>query len=106
LLYWINEPSGPGAYNAMQKAGKTALLVSTDGGCTGVKAVQAGKTAATSQHYPLKMASEGVNAIVGVVRKNEKVSGYHDTGVNLITAKPMRGVPSKSVQFGLANCWG
>ena len=106
LVYSINEPSGLGAYNAMQKAGKKALLVSVDGGCTGVKAVQAGKIAATSQQYPLKMASEGVNAIVGVVRKNEKVSGYHDTGVNLITAKPMSGVPSKSVQFGLANCWG
>ena len=106
LVYSINEPSGLGAYNAMQKAGKKALLVSVDGGCTGVKAVQAGKIAATSQQYPLKMASEGVDAIVGVVRKKEKVSGYHDTGVNLITAKPMSGVPSKSVQFGLANCWG
>jgi fructose transport system substrate-binding protein len=106
LVYSINEPSGLGAYNAMQKAGKKALLVSVDGGCTGVKAVQAGKIAATSQQYPLKMASEGVNAIVDVVRKKQKVSGYHDTGVNLITAKPMSGVPSKSVKFGLANCWG
>jgi hypothetical protein len=26
--------------------------------------------------------------------------------VNLITAKPMAGVPSKDVQFGLQNCWG
>jgi fructose transport system substrate-binding protein len=90
----------------MQKAGNKALLVSIDGGCTGVRAVQAGKIAATSQQYPLKMASEGVSAIVGVVRNNKKVSGYHDTGVNLITAKPMSGVPSKSVKFGLANCWG
>lgn len=106
LVYSINEPSGLGAYNALHKAGKTALLVSVDGGCTGVQGVQAGKIAATSQQYPLKMASDGVNAIVGVVRKKQKVSGYHDTGVNLITAKPMSGVPSKSVKFGLANCWG
>src|SRR4051812_21458883 len=106
LVYSINEPSGLGAYNALHKAGKTALLVSIDGGCTGVKAVQAGKIAATSQQYPLKMASEGVEAIVDVVRNSKKVSGYHDTGVNLITAKPMKGVPSKDLKYGLANCWG
>jgi fructose transport system substrate-binding protein len=68
--------------------------------------VQAGKIAATSQQYPLKMASEGVQAIVNVVKDKTKVSGYHDTGVNLITAKPESGVPSKDVKFGLANCWG
>jgi fructose transport system substrate-binding protein len=106
LVYSINEPSGLGAYNAMQKAGKKALLVSVDGGCTGVKGVKDGKIAATSQQYPLKMASEGVQAVVDSVRNNAKVSGYHDTGVNLITAKPMKGVPSKDVKFGLANCWG
>jgi fructose transport system substrate-binding protein len=106
LVYSINEPSGLGAYNALHKAGKTALLVSVDGGCTGVKAVQDGKIAATSQQYPLKMASEGVQAIVDSVNNKGKVSGYHDTGVNLITAKPMSGVPSKDVKFGLANCWG
>src|SRR6266496_739094 len=43
LVYSINEPSGLGAYNALQKAGKKALLVSVDGGCTGVQAVKAGK---------------------------------------------------------------
>ena len=106
LVYSINEPSGLGAWNALHKAGKTALLVSVDGGCTGVKAVQQGKIAATSQQYPLKMASEGVQAIVDSVNNKGKVSGYHDTGVNLITAKPMSGVPSKDVKFGLANCWG
>jgi fructose transport system substrate-binding protein len=108
LVYSINEPSGLGAYNALQKAGKakSTLLVSIDGGCTGVQAVKAGKIAATSQQYPLKMASEGVDAIVAATRDDKKVSGYHDTGVNLITDKPMSGVPSKDVQFGLDNCWG
>jgi fructose transport system substrate-binding protein len=108
LVYSINEPSGLGAYNALQKAGKAkqALLVSIDGGCTGVKGVQDGKIAATSQQYPLKMASEGVDAIVAAAKGGKEVSGYHDTGVNLISAKPMPGVPSKDVKFGLANCWG
>src|SRR3954453_5829544 len=106
LVYSINEPSGLGACNALQKAGKHALLVSVDGGCTGVKGVQDGKIAAPSQQYPLKMASEGVSAIVAATKDKKKVSGYHDTGVNLITAKPMPGVPSKDVKFGLQNCWG
>jgi fructose transport system substrate-binding protein len=108
LVYSINEPSGLGAYNALKKAGKTdqALLVSIDGGCTGVQGVKDGKIAATSQQYPLKMASEGVDAIVASARDGKKVSGYHNTGVNLIAAKPMSGVPSKDVKFGLANCWG
>jgi fructose transport system substrate-binding protein len=52
------------------------------------------------------MASEGVDAIVAATKDKKNVSGYHDTGVNLITAKPMPGVPSKDVKFGLANCWG
>jgi fructose transport system substrate-binding protein len=34
------------------------------------------------------------------------VSGYTDTGVNLIAAKAVAGVPSKNVAYGLANCWG
>jgi fructose transport system substrate-binding protein len=108
LVYSINEPSGLGAYNALQKAGKAkgVLLVSVDGGCTGVQGVKDGKIAATSQQYPLKMASEGVQAIVDSVASSKKVSGYHDTGVNLITAKPMPGVTSKDVQFGQQNCWG
>jgi fructose transport system substrate-binding protein len=106
LVYSINEPSGLGAYNALQKAGKKALLVSVDGGCTGVQAVKAGKIAATSQQYPLKMASQGVQAIVDAVKNDKKVSGYHDTGVNLIAQKSVSGVPSKDVQFGLDNCWG
>src|SRR4051812_27455995 len=101
LVYSINEPSGLGAYNALQKAGKAkgVVLVSVDGGCTGVQGVKDGKIAATSQQYPLKMASQGVQAIVDSVRNSKKVSGYHDTGVNLITAKPEASVPSKDVQF-------
>jgi fructose transport system substrate-binding protein len=35
-----------------------------------------------------------------------KASGYTDTGVNLIAKKPVAGVKSKSVAYGLANCWG
>jgi fructose transport system substrate-binding protein len=52
------------------------------------------------------MASLGVKAGVDFAKTGKKVSGYVDTGVTLITAKPIKGVPSKGVAFGLANCWG
>jgi fructose transport system substrate-binding protein len=108
LVYTINEPAALGANTALKAAGKDkdVLVVSVDGGCTGVKAVQAGQIAATSQQYPLKMASQGVDAVVDFAKTGKKVSGYTDTGVTLITAKPASGVDSKDVQFGLDNCWG
>jgi fructose transport system substrate-binding protein len=108
LVYTINEPAAFGAYRALKSAGKAGktLIVSIDGGCTGVRGVKSGQIAATSQQYPLKMAKEGVDAIVNYAKTGKKVSGYHDTGVTLIAAKPMAGVPSKSVAYGLANCWG
>jgi len=108
LVYTINEPAALGAYTALKAAGKAqdVMIVSVDGGCTGVRAIQDGKIAATSQQYPLKMASLGVDAVVNFANTGQKASGYTDTGVTLITAKPEAGVDSKDVQFGLANCWG
>jgi fructose transport system substrate-binding protein len=109
VVYTINEPSAAGAFTALKNAGKTpdeVTVVSVDGGCQGVRNVKAGIIDATSQQYPLLMASKGVGAVVNYAKTGKKVSGYTDTGVNLITAKPMAGVPSKSVAYGLANCWG
>jgi fructose transport system substrate-binding protein len=108
LVYTINEPAAAGAYQALKKAGKdrNVMIVSVDGGCTGVRNVKAGVIAATSQQYPLKMASRGVQAVVNYAKGGKKVSGYTDTGVNLITKKPVAGVTSKGLAFGLANCWG
>ena len=45
-------------------------------------------------------------AVVKYAKTGEKASGYTDTGLNLIAAKPLKGVPSRSVKYGLANCWG
>jgi len=108
LLYTINEPTALGAYTALKAAGKEkqVTIVSVDGGCTGVRGVKAGQIAATSQQYPLKMASLGVAAVVRYAKTGKKPSGYTDTGVTLITNKPAKGVPSRNVVFGLANCWG
>jgi fructose transport system substrate-binding protein len=52
------------------------------------------------------MASLGVTAVVNFAKTGKKVSGYTDTGLNLIAKTPVAGVPSKSVAYGLANCWG
>ena len=108
LVYTINEPAALGAYTALKAAGKekNVMVVSVDGGCTGVKAIVDGKIAATSQQYPLKMASTGVDAVVDFAKNGKKASGYTDTGVTLITDKPQSGVSSKDTKFGLANCWG
>jgi len=62
--------------------------------------------AATSQQYPLKMASMGVEAGVAYAKGGKKASGYTDTGVTLITDKPMGGVDSKDTQVGTELCWG
>jgi fructose transport system substrate-binding protein len=109
VVYTINEPSAAGAWTALKKAGKSqsaVTIVSVDGGCAGVRNVKAGVIDATSQQYPLLMASRGVSAVVNYAKTGTKVSGYTDTGVNLIAKKAVAGVTSKSVAYGLANCWG
>jgi len=108
VVYTINEPAAAGAYNALKKAGKDkgVLIVSVDGGCQGIKDTAAGKIAATSQQYPLKMAAMGVAAGVEYAKSGKKPSGYTDTGVTLIAAKAVAGVDSKDTQTGTELCWG
>ena len=70
------------------------LIVSIDGGCPGVKNVEAGVIGATSQQYPLKMAAMALEAIVsGKLPRSTRPCGFLDTGAQLITAKPVDGVP-------------
>lgn len=108
LVYTINEPAAFGAYTAIKAAGKEndITVVSVDGGCAGVRGIVDGSIDATSQQYPLKMASMGVEAVVGVAQGGTPPSGYTDTGVTLITDQPQEGVASENSQFGLDNCWG
>ena len=108
VVYTINEPAAAGAFNALKKAGKekNVIIVSVDGGCQGIKDVGEGKIAATSQQYPLKMAAMGVEAGVEYAKSGKKPSGYTDTGVALIAAKPVAGVESKDVKTGTDLCWG
>jgi fructose transport system substrate-binding protein len=108
LVYTINEPAAAGAYTALKRAGKEkgVTIVSVDGGCAGVRNVKAGVIAATSQQYPLKMASMGVEAGVDYAKTGKKASGYTDTGVTLIADKAMSGVQSIDSAAGLKICWG
>ncbi|MFK8909007.1 sugar ABC transporter substrate-binding protein [Streptomyces sp. YS-3] len=108
VVYTINEPAALGAYTALKAKSreKDVLVVSVDGGCTGTRAVEDGKIAATSQQYPLKMATEGVKAVMAYAKGGKKVSGYTDTGATLIAARAEAGVTSKDTGYGLENCWG
>jgi fructose transport system substrate-binding protein len=108
VVYTINEPAAAGAYKALKAAGKDkdVLIVSVDGGCQGVKDVAAGKIAATSQQYPLKMAAMGVEAGIEYAKGGKKAAGYTDTGVTLIAHSPVAGVDSKDTKTGLNLCWG
>jgi fructose transport system substrate-binding protein len=108
VVYTINEPAAAGAYNALKKAGKEkgVIIVSVDGGCQGIKDTEAGIITATSQQYPLKMASMGVAAGVQFAKDGKKSSGYTDTGVTLIASKAIAGVDSKDVKTGMDLCWG
>ncbi len=108
LVYTINEPAAFGAYQAIKAAGKDKdiTIVSVDGGCRGVQGIVDGQIAATSQQYPLRMASMGIEALNKFVQTGQKPSGYTDTGVTLITDKPQVGVDSKDSKYGVENCWG
>ena len=108
VVYTINEPSAAGAHTALRAAGrdKQVLVVSVDGGCQGVRDVDAGKIAATAQQYPLKMAELGVAAGAAFIKTGKKPSGFTDTGVALIAKRPVPGVPSKDIAAGLAGCFG
>ena len=113
VIHTINEPAAVGAFQALKAVGKEkdVLIVSVDGGCPGVKSVKDGQIGATSQQYPLLMASLGIEAIKNWAEKKEKPKNtegknFFDTGVNLVTDKPAKGVPSIDTKDGTAKCWG
>ena len=110
VIYTINEPAAAGAWEALKAVGKddgSVLIVSVDGGCPGVANVKDGVIGATSQQYPHKMASMALEAISsGTLPEIDPAVGFFDTGAQLVTAKPVDGVPSLSVEEGTELCWG
>ena len=113
VVYTINEPAAEGAYQALKKAGKEkdVLVVSVDGGCPGIASVKSGVIGATSQQYPLLMASKGIEAIAAYAKDGTKPAAsdgltFFNTGVNLVTDQPVEGVPSIDSTKGTELCWG
>lgn len=113
LVYTINEPAAAGAYEALKALGleDEVLIVSVDGGCPGVRNVEAGVIGATSMQFPLRMASLGVEAIAEYAKSGTKPepspgADFFNTGVTLITDMPVDAVDSISSAAGLGQCWG
>lgn len=113
LVYTINEPAAAGAYEALKSIGREAdvTIVSVDGGCPGVQNVKGGVIGATSQQYPLRMASLGVEAIAAFAKDGTKPAvtegkTFTDTGVSLVTDQPVEGVESIDSTRGAELCWG
>ncbi|MDJ0686026.1 MAG: sugar ABC transporter substrate-binding protein [Alphaproteobacteria bacterium] len=113
VVYTINEPAAAGAYEALKAVGREndVLIVSVDGGCPGVANVKDGVIGATSQQYPLLMASLGVEAIKAWADTGKKPAptpgkDFFDTGVALVTDNPAPGIESIDTAEGTDLCWG
>jgi fructose transport system substrate-binding protein len=119
VVYTINEPTAFGAAVALEAAGKKigedVFIVSVDGGLAGVQAVKSGQIQATSQQYPLRMASFGVQAIFDIATggqppANTSANGlFFDTGVALCTDDPQDTVAAASQEtadYCIDNAWG
>ncbi|HEY8575427.1 MAG TPA: sugar ABC transporter substrate-binding protein [Devosia sp.] len=112
VVYAINEPAAAGGYQALQAAGvENVLIVAVDGGCPGVQNVKDGIIGATSQQYPLDMASLAMEAIAKFAADGTKPEvdpelGFYDTGARLVTDKPVEGVESIDTTEGAELCWG
>ena len=110
VVYTINEPAAAGAWEALKGAGKddgSVLIVSIDGGCPGVKNVEAGVIGATSQQYPHKMAAMALDAIAsGKLPEIDPAGGLPRHRRDAHHGEAGRRRPSISVEEGLKLCWG
>jgi fructose transport system substrate-binding protein len=113
VVYTINEPAGEGAYAALKADNHEdkAFIVSIDGSCQGMADVEKGIFAADATQYPGKMAQLGVDAVSKIGQGDRapslpKGEDFLDTGTNLVTAKPLDGIKSQTVDQGKKACWG
>ncbi len=113
VVYTINEPAGEGAYAALKADNHEdkTFIVSIDGSCQGMDDVEKGIFAADATQYPGKMAQLGVSAISKIAEGGDapslpKGEDFLDTGTKLVTAKPLDGVESQTVDEGRKACWG
>jgi fructose transport system substrate-binding protein len=113
LVYAVNELAAEGAHQALQAADTAgATIVSVGGGCEpGIRLVKEGVIGATSQQYPLRMASEAVRTIAEYVRNDAtptiaKGRGFLATPVALVTDNPVPNVESITSTQADEVCWG
>jgi len=114
VVYTINEPSAYGADAALSDAGighDDVFMVSVDGGCQAMDAINKGVIDATSQQYPVDMAKVGVEAIKTVADGGDAPEpsdglDFFNTGVKLVTNDPADGVKSIDAAAGKKICWG
>jgi fructose transport system substrate-binding protein len=113
VVYTINEPAGEGAHAALKADNRDdkAFIVSIDGSCLGMDDVENGIFAADATQYPGRMAQLGVDSVAKIGAGKQPPSlppgkDYLDTGTNLVTAKPLAGIKSQTVDEGRKRCWG
>ncbi len=113
LVYAINEPAAFGAYQALKSSGRAgkATLVAIDGSCPGIQWVKQGIIDADAMQFPQRMVVKALETVVqykkdGTVPKPSKGLSYFNTGVKLVTAHPVPGVPSITPAEGAKICWG
>jgi fructose transport system substrate-binding protein len=111
VVFTANETSGVGAVQAVKAIGtKNALVVSIDGSCRGVQAVADGDFGAVAQQYPSAMGRLGVKAVIDHIRHgidpvSPKGAEFVDTGITLVTDKPVPGLLSIDSKKGTELCW-
>ena len=109
LIYTINEPAGFGGATALKAAGKDKDFSSSRSTAAARRSRTASSgrdrrdLAAVPAEDGRRWASRGRAA---AKRRRRSPRGYTDTGVTLITAKPLTGVDSKDAAYGGENCWG
>jgi fructose transport system substrate-binding protein len=113
LVYAINEPAAEGAYDALKAAGKqnSTMVVTIDGSCSALPYIKSGEITADSMQFPRKMAVDAIQAGVtwvktGAMPKASPGLDFHNTGVALVTSKPVPGVPSITPDQAASLCWG
>ncbi len=109
VVYTSNTAAGLGAYEALKAANSDALLTSINGACEDIETVIEGKFGAGAQQFPAKMGAEGVKAAVewvrdGVEPKTDNPDGFIDTGVELVTDKPVDGLESITGEEAMTAC--
>ena len=114
-MYTFNETVAQGAADAMTSIrGDLAdvIVVSVGGGCEpGVRMVAEGVIGATAQQYPSRMATLGMEAIKTLTDGGPPPAvtpglDFVNTGVTLVTDRPVAGLDSVSAADAQGMCWG